>query len=78
MKFSLQVSPYLPATNYSGKTLFYENLERAVLGDRLGFESVTITEQHLLSILLMPSPLQFAVKIAGATEHVKIMTAVVV
>lgn len=78
MRFSVQVGPYLPATSYSGEKLFYDHLDQAVLCDRLGFNSVTLTEHHLLSVLLMPAPLQFAIKIADATEQIKIMTAVVV
>ena len=78
MQFSVQLGPYLPATNYDGKRLFYDYLEQAILCDRLGFNSVTLTEHHLLSVLLMPAPLQFAIKIADATKNIKIMTAVVV
>ena len=78
MQFSVQLGPYLPATGYSGKTLFYDYLDQAILCDRLGFNSVTLTEHHLLSVLIMPAPLQFAIKIADATKSIKIMTAVVV
>ena len=78
MQFSVQLGPYLPHTGYSGETLFYHYLDQAVLCDRLGFDSVTLTEHHLLSVLLMPAPLQFAIKIADATRDIKIMTAVVV
>ena len=53
-------------------------LDQAVLADRLGYDAVSITEHHLINILLMPAPLQFAVKIAGMTNRVKIMTSVVV
>lgn len=34
--------------------------------------------RYLINILLMPALLQFAVKIAGLTERVKIMTSVMV
>jgi alkanesulfonate monooxygenase SsuD/methylene tetrahydromethanopterin reductase-like flavin-dependent oxidoreductase (luciferase family) len=78
MKFSIQLGAYCPTTDYSGKQLFDDVLAQAILCERLGFESVTLTEHHLLNILLMPAPLQFAVKIASATEKLNIMTAVVV
>lgn len=78
MNFSIQLGAYCPTADYSGKRLFGDVLEQAKLCDRLGFESVTLTEHHLLNILLMPAPLQFAVKIADATEHLNIMTAVLV
>ena len=53
-------------------------LDQAVLADRLGYDAVSITEHHLINILLMPAPLQFAVKIASMTERLKILTSVVV
>ncbi|MEL6215994.1 MAG: LLM class flavin-dependent oxidoreductase, partial [Pseudomonadota bacterium] len=42
------------------------------------FEHVSVTEHHLMNILMMPAPLQFAVKIAAHTERIKIMTSIVV
>ncbi len=78
MDFSIQLSAYYPDKSYGGDRLYADMLEQAVAADRLGFDAVSITEHHLINILLMPAPLQFAVKIADATEHVKIMTSVVV
>ena len=53
-------------------------LDQAVLADQFGFDSVAITEHHLINCLMMPAPLQFAVKIAENTQQVKVITAVVV
>ncbi len=78
MEFSQQLSAYYPDKNYGGARLYRDMLDQAILSDRLGYDAVSITEHHLINILLMPAPLQFAVKIADATEHVKIMTSVVV
>lgn len=78
MEFSIQLSAYYPDKAYGGRRLYQDMLEQAVLGDRLGFDSVSLTEHHLINILLMPAPLQFAVKVADATERVKIMTSVAV
>ena len=78
MDFSIQLSAYYPDKSYGGDRLYADMLEQAVAADRLGFDAVSITEHHLINILLMPAPLQFAVKIADATERVKIMTSVVV
>ncbi len=78
MEFSQQLAAYCPNKSYGGVQLYRDMLEQAVLADRLGYDAVSITEHHLINILLMPAPLQFAVKIADATKHVKIMTAVVV
>lgn len=78
MDFSIQLSCDYPDPAYGGEHLYRDMLEQAVLADRLGFESVTITEHHLINLLMMPAPLQFAVKIASMTERVNIVTAVVV
>ena len=78
MKFSVQLSPYYPDKGFGGKRLCDDMLELAVTCDRLGYESVSLTEHHLINILLMPAPLHLAIKIADATEHIAIMTAVVV
>ena len=51
-------------------------LEQAVVADTLGYDAVSLTEHHLINILMMPAPLQFAVKIACETERVNVITAV--
>lgn len=76
MEFSLQLSAYYPDKGYGGGRLYADMLEQAVLGDRLGYDAVSLTEHHLINILLMPAPLQFAVKVADATRDLRIMTSV--
>ena len=78
MEFSVQLSAYYPDKSVGGEQLYRDMLEQAVLADRLGYDAVSITEHHLINILMMPAPLLFAVKIASATERVKILTSVVV
>ena len=78
MDFSIQLSAYYPDKQYGGDRLYQDMLEQAILADRLGYDAVSITEHHLINILMMPAPLQFAVKLAGVTQQVKIMTSVVV
>ena len=63
MKFSVQLSCDYPDPAYGGKQLYADMIEQALLADRLGFEAVSITEHHLINLLMMPAPLQFAVKI---------------
>ena len=78
MEFSVQLSAYYPDKTYGGDRLYADMLEQAVHADRLGFDAVSLTEHHLINILMMPAPLQFAVQIAERTERIKIMTSVVV
>jgi alkanesulfonate monooxygenase SsuD/methylene tetrahydromethanopterin reductase-like flavin-dependent oxidoreductase (luciferase family) len=78
MHFNLHLSMDHHHKSYGGRRLFAEMLEQAVLADRLGYRSVSVTEHHLLELGLMPSPLMAAVKIAAHTRDVEILTAVAV
>lgn len=78
MKFSVQLSADYPDKSYGGERVYQDMLDQAVLADRLGFDAVSLTEHHLMNILMMPAPLTFATKIAAHTSRVKIMTSVVV
>lgn len=63
-----------PATG--GKQLYRDTVEQAVNAEALGYHGVGIPEHHLVNILLVPSPLQMAVKIAAHTKNLKLMTSV--
>lgn len=76
MHFSIQLSAYYPDKSYGGDRVYQDMLELARCADQCGYESVGITEHHLINILMMPAPLQFAVKIASQTKNIKIITAV--
>ncbi|MEM7074427.1 MAG: LLM class flavin-dependent oxidoreductase [Pseudomonadota bacterium] len=78
MEFSIQLSADYPDKSYGGDRVYRDMLDQAVLSDRLGFDCVSVTEHHLMNILMMPAPLTFAVKIAAHTEQIKIMTSIVV
>ncbi len=78
MKFCVQLAPYLPDNSSDGYQVFNDVLQQAITADRVGFESVSVTEHHLMNILMMPAPLQFAVQIAAVTQQVKILTSVAV
>ncbi|MCS5592544.1 MAG: LLM class flavin-dependent oxidoreductase [Gammaproteobacteria bacterium] len=76
MQFCQQLSAYLGAKEYTGYQLYQDMCEQAILCDASGYDSVALTEHHLINILMMPAPLQFAVKIAASTKNIKIITAV--
>ena len=78
MEFSLLLSADYPDKNYGGDRVYQDMLNQAILADNMGFDSVSVTEHHLINVLMMPAPLQFAVKLAAHTKNVKIMTAIVV
>ncbi|HEV7610375.1 MAG TPA: LLM class flavin-dependent oxidoreductase [Steroidobacteraceae bacterium] len=76
MQFNNFLGAYYRDTSYGGDRLYADMLAQAKLVDRLGFRGVTIPEHHLINILLIPDPLQFAVKVASITEHLEIVTSV--
>jgi alkanesulfonate monooxygenase SsuD/methylene tetrahydromethanopterin reductase-like flavin-dependent oxidoreductase (luciferase family) len=78
MEFSIQLSADYPDKSYGGARVYRDMLDQAIMADKLGFDAVSITEHHLINLLMMPAPLQFAVKIAAHTGQIKIMTSVVV
>jgi len=78
MQFNHFLSAYYPDTSYGGDRLYADMLAQAKLVDRLGYRGVTIPEHHLINILLVPDPLQFAVKVAAITERIEIVTSVCV
>lgn len=78
MEFSHFLSSYYPDPRYGGRRLFADMVEQAITAERLGYRSVTIPEHHLINILLTPSPLQMAVKVASVTERLDLVTSVAV
>ena len=78
MDFNFFLSSYYPDPGYGGARLYADMVAEAVLVEQLGFTSVSIPEHHLVNVLLNPAPLQFAVKVADATEHLDIVTSVAV
>jgi alkanesulfonate monooxygenase SsuD/methylene tetrahydromethanopterin reductase-like flavin-dependent oxidoreductase (luciferase family) len=59
-----------------GKRLYREAVEQAVHAEACGYGGVAIPEHHLVNILLVPSPLQLAVKIAAHTSRIRLVTSV--
>ncbi|MEM6986500.1 MAG: LLM class flavin-dependent oxidoreductase [Pseudomonadota bacterium] len=78
MKFAVQLSAYHPDKAYGGAQVYADMLEQARLADRLGYDAVSITEHHLINILMNPAPLVFATRLAAETQSINIMTSVVV
>jgi alkanesulfonate monooxygenase SsuD/methylene tetrahydromethanopterin reductase-like flavin-dependent oxidoreductase (luciferase family) len=78
MEFNHFLSAYYPDTGYGGDRLYADMLSQAMLVDRLGYRGVTIPEHHLINILLIPDPLQFAVKVAAVSARVEVVTSVCV
>ena len=78
MHFNHFLSAYYPDPSYGGDRLYADMIEQAKLVDRLGYRGVTIPEHHLINILLVPDPLQMAVKVASVTRRIEIITSVCV
>ena len=78
MEFNHFLSSYLPDPAYGGRRLYADMVEQAVTAERLGYRGVTLPEHHLINVLLTPSPLLMAVKVAGVTQRLELVTSVVV
>ena len=51
-------------------------IDQTVLAEKVGYVSVSIPEHHLLNLLMMPSPLQMAAKLATLTKKINFVTSV--
>ena len=78
MDFCTHLSMDLKEKSYGGERIYKDMIEQAMLADRLGYESVSVTEHHLLNIGVNPATLMTVVKLAAHTKKVKIITAVAV
>ena len=68
----------MPDLSIGSKVHFQNMIDQAILAEKLGYKTVSIPEHHLVNLLMMPSPLQMAVKIATLTKDIKISTSVAV
>jgi alkanesulfonate monooxygenase SsuD/methylene tetrahydromethanopterin reductase-like flavin-dependent oxidoreductase (luciferase family) len=76
MDFIHFLSSHMLDPNIGGKRLYKSVVQQALHAEQLGYRGVGIPEHHLLNVLLIPSPLQMAVKIAAHTQHLMLMTSV--
>ena len=78
MDFNHFLTSYMPDPNIGSKQHFKHMLVQSVLAEKLGYVAVSIPEHHLVNILMMPSPLQMAVKISSLTNKIRLSTSVAV
>lgn len=78
MEFNNFLGANFTDTSRGGERLYADMLAQARAAERLGFRGVTIPEHHLINILLIPDPLQFAVKVASITATLELVTSVCV
>ncbi len=76
MDVSHFLNSHLLDPKMGGKRLWANMLEQAVHAEACGFRGVTIPEHHLLNILLIPSPLQFAVAVAARTTRLEVASSI--
>lgn len=76
MDFVHFLSSHMLDPAMGGKQLYRNVVEQAVKAEALGYDGVGLPEHHLVNVLLIPSPLQMAVKIAAHTQRVRLVTSV--
>jgi alkanesulfonate monooxygenase SsuD/methylene tetrahydromethanopterin reductase-like flavin-dependent oxidoreductase (luciferase family) len=78
MDFNHFLTSYMPDPKIGSKQHFQNMIDQAILAEKLGYATISIPEHHLVNVLMMPSPLQMAVKIATLTKKINISTSVTV
>ena len=78
MELNHFLTSYMPDPTIGSKKHFQNMIDQAVLAEKLGYLCVYIPEHHLVNILMMPSPLQLAVKLATLTKKINLVTSVAV
>ena len=78
MDFCHFLTSYMPDLSVGSKKHFQNMIDQSILADKLGYKTVSIPEHHLINLLMMPSPLQMAVKIATLTKSIQISTGIAV
>ena len=78
MEFNHFLTSYIPDPRIGFKQHFKNMIDQSILAEKLGYASVSIPEHHLVNLLMMPSPLQMAVKLATLTSKINIVTSVCV
>ena len=78
MDFNHFLTSYMPDPTIGSKIHFKNMLDQSVLAEQLGYVAVSIPEHHLVNVLMMPSPLQMAVKISTLTNKIRLSTSVAV
>lgn len=76
MDFIHFLSSHMLDPAIGGKRLYKNVVAQAIHAEKLGYRGVGIPEHHLINVLLIPSPLQMAVKVAAHTSRVKLVTSV--
>ncbi len=76
MRFVHFLTSLLLDPSVGGKRLYREMVGQAVHAEACGYAGVAIPEHHLVNVLLVPSPLQLAVKIAAHTSRIGLVTSV--
>lgn len=76
MDFVHFLSSHMLDPALGGKALYRNMVEQAVHAEAAGYDGVALPEHHLVNVLLIPSPLQMAVKIAAHTSRVRLVTSV--
>jgi alkanesulfonate monooxygenase SsuD/methylene tetrahydromethanopterin reductase-like flavin-dependent oxidoreductase (luciferase family) len=78
VEFNHFLTAFLPDRDRDHRRIYADMIAQAEAADRLGYAAVSIPEHHLINILLVPSPLQLAVRLAATTTRIRLATAVVV
>ena len=78
MEFNHFLTSYMPDPTIGSKKHFQNMIDQSILAEKLQYNAISIPEHHLVNLLMMPSPLQMAIKIATLTKKIDIVSSVAV
>ena len=78
MDFGFYLPCYWPDMSYHAAEMYRDMILEAQLAEDIGCISLSIPEHHFIDYLVHPSPLLTAVRVAAATRHIPIISAVLV
>ena len=78
MEFGFYLPCYWPDMTYRAADMYRDVVQEAQLAEQIGCISLSIPEHHFINYLTHPNPLLTAVRVADATQHIPIITAVLV
>ena len=78
MDFGFYLPCYWPDMTFPAEQMYSDMLDEAKNAEKLGYSSLTIPEHHFINYLVHPNPLLTAVKVAAATKHIPIISAILV
>jgi alkanesulfonate monooxygenase SsuD/methylene tetrahydromethanopterin reductase-like flavin-dependent oxidoreductase (luciferase family) len=78
MNFGFYLPCYWRDMAYPADRMYADMVDQAVLAEQIGMKTIWIPEHHFMNLLVHPNPLLTGIKVAAATNSIRIGTSVLV